>query len=516
MSHYTPARSIVSNPGWLSRLAVLVPGAALLLLTGLRPSHLAASDFLVVSFDDSPVVNRTLIGEYPAGVVNWGTGTWFIGRPTGQFKSKNLQFTNNVKKGSFTFVAPRRVVSIDAYNLGGAAAIVSLSCSGQTTVSVTIAASAVRTLATGWTTNCSPVTISSGNGWNMVFDSLVTDGAGGALAPVATNDFYNVGESQLLTVAAADGVLANDQPGTSGALTAVLVTSVTSGTLTLSPDGSFSYAPTASFAGTDSFTYKAKDSGGESTVATVSIMVASRAGVWWIPPANTSWDWQLDSPINPAANVAMYDIDMFNNDASVIASLHAQGRKVFCYVDVGSWENWRPDAAAFPESVKGTVYGGFPDERWLDVRAWNILGPIMTARLTLARSKGCDGIEPDNVDGYDNTAHEGSGFPLTYNDQIVYNLQIADLAHSLGMSVGLKNDINQAAALQPAFDWALSEQCFQYGECDYFTPFVQAGKAVFEVEYKLAPSAFCSAANARNFNALLKHNRLDAYRVACR
>jgi hypothetical protein len=146
----------------------------------------------------------------------------------------------------------------------------------------------------------------------------------------------------------------------------------------------------------------------------------------------------------------------------------------------------------------------------------HILGPIITARFQLAKSKGCDGVEPDNVDGYDTTAHESSGLPLTYADQIAYNERIADLAHSLGMSVGLKNDINQTTDLEPFFDWALSEQCFQYGECQYFAPFTQAGKAVFEVEYSLATSAFCAEANALNFNALRKRNSLDAYRVACR
>ena len=239
-------------------------------------------------------------------------------------------------------------------------------------------------------------------------------------------------------------------------------------------------------------------------------------GAIWIPPANTSWDWQLAVPINPATEVAMYDIDMFNNDASVIAALHSLGKKVFCYVDVGSWENWRPDANLFPSSVLGATYSGFPDERWLDIRATSILMPIMTARLNLAKSKGCDGIEPDNVDGYDSTAHESSGFPLTYQHQIAYNTQIAAVAHGLGMSIGLKNDINQTADLEPYFDWALSEECFRYDECGFFAPFTAAGKAVFEVEYDLPTSSFCPQANALNFNSLLKRNSLDAYRVPCR
>lgn len=41
----------------------------------------------------------------------------------------------------------------------------------------------------------------------------------------------------------------------------------------------------------------------------------------------------------------------------------------------------------------------------------------MQARLDLAVQKGCDGVEPDNVDGYQNN----SGFPLTAQDQLAYN-----------------------------------------------------------------------------------------------
>jgi hypothetical protein len=44
------------------------------------------------------------------------------------------------------------------------------------------------------------------------------------------------------------------------------------------------------------------------------------------------------------------------------------GRRVICYLDVGSWENYRPDASQFPISVRGRRYEGFPNERWLDIR----------------------------------------------------------------------------------------------------------------------------------------------------
>jgi hypothetical protein len=231
----------------------------------------------------------------------------------------------------------------------------------------------------------------------------------------------------------------------------------------------------------------------------------------WIPSLRTSWQWQLTGVVDQSYNVVMYDIDLFNNDASVVASLHASGRKVICYMSAGTWEKWRPDARTFPKSVLGKPVEGWPGERWLDIRQIDILGPIMTARLDLCMQKGFDGVEPDNVDGYVNN----SGFPLTYDDQIKYNKFLAEEAHMRGLSVGLKNDIDQITDLLPYFDWALNEQCFQYKECDKLVPFTSAGKAVFEVEYMLRPGQFCPAANSMNFNSMKKHLQLDAWQKPC-
>ncbi|HWY54985.1 MAG TPA: endo alpha-1,4 polygalactosaminidase [Terriglobales bacterium] len=232
----------------------------------------------------------------------------------------------------------------------------------------------------------------------------------------------------------------------------------------------------------------------------------------WRPPLKTSWQWQLTTPIDEKVSARMYDIDMFDNDASVVASLHRKGRRVVCYIDVGTWENWRPDAKKFPKSVLGEAVSGWPGERWLDIRRIDILGPIMRARMDQCQAKGFDGMEPDNVDGYTND----SGFPLTYNDQIAYNTFIAKETHARGLSVGLKNDLDQITDLLPSFDWALDEQCFQYSECSKLLPFIQADKAVFEVEYFLSTSKFCPEANSLNFNSMKKHLDLGIYRVPCR
>ncbi len=239
-------------------------------------------------------------------------------------------------------------------------------------------------------------------------------------------------------------------------------------------------------------------------------VIASGTAVWQ-PAPGTTWQWQLTGEIDTSFDVAMYDIDLFDVPQSVIDTLHGDGRIVICYFSAGSYEEWRPDAADFPASVRGNPLDNWPGESWLDIRQISTLGPIMQARLDLAVQKGCDGVEPDNVDGYSNS----SGFPLTANDQLAYNTWLATEAHSRGLSIGLKNDLDQIPDLLPHFDWALNEQCFQYDECDLLLPFTQAGKAVFGVEYEGQLADFCPQATANQFSWLLKDLDLGPTRAAC-
>ncbi|MFI6598501.1 endo alpha-1,4 polygalactosaminidase [Nonomuraea sp. NPDC050536] len=244
----------------------------------------------------------------------------------------------------------------------------------------------------------------------------------------------------------------------------------------------------------------------------------------WKPALNTSWQWQLSSqPSKPFPDVQMYDIDGFAaKDGAIVKALKADkpGRKVVCYISAGSFEDWRPDAGQFPQSVLGKDLDGWPGEKWLDIRQYTgKLGDIMKARLDMCKAAGFDAVEPDNVDGYTND----TGFPLKAVDQLAYNSWFANEAHRRGMSIALKNDNQQIPQLLPYFDFALNEQCWQYKECttaqngDYgYDQFVAAGKAVFQVEYSLATSKFCAKSNAQNFNSLKKKLELDAYRVPCR
>lgn len=182
---------------------------------------------------------------------------------------------------------------------------------------------------------------------------------------------------------------------------------------------------------------------------------------------------------------------MFDSNISLIKKLKDNGKKVICYFSAGSYEDWREDKDLFPKSAMGKTMDGWENEKWLDISNKD-LEPIMSARLDLAVQKGCDGVEPDNVDGYTND----TGFSLTSSEQLKYNKFIANEAHKRALSVGLKNDLEQIVKLEPYFDFSINEQCHEYNECDKMKPFIDANKPVFNVEYE----------NKYKYNDTLKNN----------
>lgn len=112
----------------------------------------------------------------------------------------------------------------------------------------------------------------------------------------------------------------------------------------------------------------------------------------------------------------LYDIDLFDTSSATIQSLKNSRAHVIRYVSAGSYENWQPDTKQFAKQGLGKNLVGWPRERWLDIRSTKVR-QIMKARLDLAAAKGCDGVNPDNVDGYTNKL----GFPLIAANQLSYN-----------------------------------------------------------------------------------------------
>lgn len=248
------------------------------------------------------------------------------------------------------------------------------------------------------------------------------------------------------------------------------------------------------------------------TTASGSTSSGTGSGVF-SPAPGTDWQWQLTGTLDTSIDVPVYDVDLIETKDDELAKLKADGRKVICYFSAGSFEPYRPDASAFAMADLGNELDGWPGERWLDTRSAAVRD-IMKARLDVAKARGCDAVEPDNVDGYLNDP----GFPLTAQTQLDYNEFIAAEAHARGLSVGLKNDLEQVAELEPFFDWALNEECFEYEECDVYTrTFIAANKAVFHAEYVPASelSKVCAVTKPLQLSTLVKNLDLDAYRLPC-
>ncbi|MFC4586275.1 endo alpha-1,4 polygalactosaminidase [Sphaerisporangium corydalis] len=286
---------------------------------------------------------------------------------------------------------------------------------------------------------------------------------------------------------------------------------------------------------------------GPAAQADASATTHAEAAEVWRPAPGTTWQWQITEQVRaPFQNVAMYDIDLQDavpsartktipgfgsvtwpagDNAGIVDRLHAAGKIAICYLDTGAYEGYRPDASLFPRSVIGNN-SGWEDENWLDIRPASLssFAPIMWSRLDLAKEIGCDGVEPDQ----NNPLGNNPGFPITKANEKAWYLEVARQAHDRGLSVGMKNGVEVVDAdTVAAFDWALNEECYYYEECDTTTPFIAAGKAVFQTEYvddwrddglntpaKVAAEV-CPSARADHFSTLVKNEVPDTLFLPC-
>ena len=99
-------------------------------------------------------------------------------------------------------------------------------------------------------------------------------------APLAANNAYSMTSGGTLSeTTTPTGVLGNDIDADGDTLTAILVTNVQHGTLSLAGNGTFTYTPAPGYYGTDSFTYEANDGAEMSNIATAVFDVAEIAPV---------------------------------------------------------------------------------------------------------------------------------------------------------------------------------------------------------------------------------------------
>lgn len=245
----------------------------------------------------------------------------------------------------------------------------------------------------------------------------------------------------------------------------------------------------------------------------------------WIPAVGSTWDYHLESELNEINDeVDIYDLDLFDNSIDIIQELHKSKRRVICYFSAGSYENWRNDSLEFEESDLGDPLDGWEGERWVNISSSNVRR-IMRNRINLASSKGCDAIDPDNVDGYSNK----NGLGLTKNDSINFINYLSEIAHNLNISIGLKNANDIVDDVVNIVEFSVQEQCVYYQECDNFRLFIENDKAVFHVEYPKGDKVdnnknvslsvydkYCNDKSASRFSSILKNMNLDNWLQLCK
>jgi len=301
------------------------------------------------------------------------------------------------------------------------------------------------------------------------------------------------------------GSSANGSGGAGGVVNGAAGSSVSAGT-------------SSSSAGANASDGGASSGGSNAEAGSLSSDAGAGGSTTWSPiPPDTRWQWQLTGTIDTSQSVAIFDIDLFENDAATVTALHAKGAKVICYVSVGSYEDWRPDAKDFPAAVLGKDYPGWPGEKFLDIRALDTLGPILQKRMDLCVQKGFDGLEPDNMDVFEGGS-SNSGFPLTQEDGVAFAEWLVAQAHARGLSIGQKNTAELASQLSTQMDWALTEDCFKDGWCADMQPYIDHQKAVLMAEYTDTGVNFtdaCTWGKAHRYSPILKGRDLDAPVTFC-
>jgi hypothetical protein len=226
-------------------------------------------------------------------------------------------------------------------------------------------------------------------------------------------------------------------------------------------------------------------------------------------PGQPSWHLQLDGKLR-TPNRQLYDIDLYDNSQQSITALKAVGRIVICYFSAGTWEDWRPDAAAYPPTALGKPLADWPGERWLDIRRGDVR-VLLAKRLDLAASKGCDGVDPDNLDGYSNA----NGLQLSTADQLDFNRWLAREARQRDLAIGLKNTVELLPQLAEHFDFALNESCYRYRECEGYRLFRQQGKAVLIADYRAYNAKLCARAKTAGYRLQFFKRSLKTVGRAC-
>ncbi|KAF2673983.1 endo alpha-1,4 polygalactosaminidase precursor [Microthyrium microscopicum] len=239
----------------------------------------------------------------------------------------------------------------------------------------------------------------------------------------------------------------------------------------------------------------------------------------WQPELTPKWQIILSSTLNSASRIVpsdakVWDLDVFETSASTISKLQDAGSKVICYYSAGTSEEGRNDLGGLTSSDYGKGLPDWPGEKYINIKSDRVWS-VMKGRIDMAKEKGCDAVDPDNMDGYSND----NGLGLTQADAIAFVKKQSSYAHSLGMSIGLKNAEEILDQVQDSIEFAVNEECTKTGRCAWYNNLLAAQKPVFHIEYgsKSDSNTYClkSMSNGNQFATVIKHLSLDGWVVYC-
>jgi hypothetical protein len=246
-----------------------------------------------------------------------------------------------------------------------------------------------------------------------------------------------------------------------------------------------------------------------------------------------TWEWILDADAlpSPPPDVDYLGVDAMDVPADYIATAESNGVTTWCYLSVGTAEEWRDDYDDFLDldaadradgnpGLVGEIYPEWPDERWLNARRFEPFMHLIEARLDTCADKGFSWVEFDNMDAFEAT----TGFDITRADQRTYVEALVAASNARGLGTIHKNATGLATALVPLMDALLLEGCVLYDFCEEAAPYLSAGKPVMNAEYpeefpeegvSFDASAVCTASAEAGVNTLLKELSLNAETERC-
>ena len=234
-----------------------------------------------------------------------------------------------------------------------------------------------------------------------------------------------------------------------------------------------------------------------------------------------TFDWILgineENEIKTESEVI--DLDVLDTEKEIIDKLHEDWKIVIWYINVGSIETYRKDYDDFPKNTVWKTYPWWEDENFLDIKNYEDFEHLILNRLDIAKEKWFDGIEPDNMDTYDN--YSETWFRILRWDMEKYLIWLSIETNKRWMFLIQKNAPELSKNMEKYFDWALLEGAFYNQFQNNFSNYIKENKVVFNTEYtdntteEYFLENICPKSLELWFISILKNRNLDEYILNC-